>query len=159
MHWIDPLGLERFNLQNPNGQDAISINTFNRVPDIPGTLMISAHGSSSQVADDRNGNRVTMDANGLAQLIQQSGVWEPGMPITMFACNAGEGENSIAEQLAVLLGTNVTAPNNYWIWNTLNYRDSGVFEGMFLIWPYGSGDMVTFTPEGPAGISHIWFAR
>ena len=42
---------------------------------------------------------------------------KPKQPVKLHACSAGRGENSIAEQLARLRGTRVTAPDDR-VWTT-----------------------------------------
>jgi RHS repeat-associated protein len=89
--------------------------------DEPGILHIAAHADPQVIADDRQGKdkRKKLNAKELEELIRESSLWKEGMPIKLWACEAGKGENSIAEQLAYSMRKDVPyvqAPNAYAIW-------------------------------------------
>ena len=111
--YTDPLGLEKINMTYPK-KDYIITNAFKKDPDIPGTLIIYAHGSSSTVYDSTSGERVALDAPAIARKIKESGLYKDGMPIELRSCNTGQGDNSIASQVAKYLKTNVKAPDSWY---------------------------------------------
>jgi hypothetical protein len=52
--------------------------------------------------------------NELEEYIKKKTNWESGQPIILNGCNAGKGNNSIAEQLSKRLnGNTVVAPDNF----------------------------------------------
>ena len=102
---IDPLGLLKIILlpeNDPNYSAALN------EPDDPETCLIVSHGSPSSV-----GYR---NASQLNALLKLKGC-KPRQLVKINACRAGEGENSIAEQLAKLRGSNVLAATS-WTWTT-----------------------------------------
>jgi RHS repeat-associated protein len=121
--------------------------------DEPGILHIAAHADSQVIADDRQGKdqRKKLNATELEELIRESSLWKEGMPIKLWACEAGKGENSIAEQLGYSMRKDVPyvqAPNAYAIWVALG--DGGFFIGdsllefAYLPNPFKKGDWITF---------------
>jgi hypothetical protein len=62
--------------------------------DEPGILHIAAHADSQVIADDRQGKdqRKKLNATELEELIRESSLWKEGMPIKLWACEAGKGE-------------------------------------------------------------------
>lgn len=103
---IDTFGLLKVILLDPS--DA-NYPAAAKVEDIPGVCYIISHGSSSSV------NR--MNAAQLNRRITKEGCTKE-MPVRIDACMTGAGDNSIAEQLAKIRGTPVTAPTkvylDYW---------------------------------------------
>jgi RHS repeat-associated protein len=108
---IDPDGLEKLALFGSH--DFAFGSAAANDPDVPGRLTIYAHGNSSSIADSRSGQQSILNPQQAASLIKASGLWKPGMPITVKACNVGSGENSFDKQLASQLNVPVTGPNGY----------------------------------------------
>ena len=118
LSYVDPNGLEKIILLKPTDPNYPAAQA---APDIPGRLLIVSHGTQITV------NR--MSATQLADYLENGGVWQPGMPIKIDACNAGKGIHNIARDLNGLLGVPVTAPNarshtigpyDAGVWNSLN---------------------------------------
>jgi uncharacterized protein RhaS with RHS repeats len=100
----DPSGLEKIILlpkDDPNYPAA------EKIPDDPTICLVISHGSNLTVNH--------MYAKQLNNRINKS--CKPKQPVKLDACNAGKGENSIAEQLAKARKTRVTAPDDR-IWTT-----------------------------------------
>jgi len=108
---IDPDGLEKLVLFGSH--DFAFGSAAANDPDVPGRLTIYAHGNSSSIADSRSGQQSILNPQQAASLIKASGLWKPGMPVTVKACNVGSGENSFDKQLAGQLNVPVTGPNGY----------------------------------------------
>jgi RHS repeat-associated protein len=110
LNFADPLGLEKLILF---GRGDVSMQSAaQNAKDIPGTLNVYAHGNEDVIADDRNG-RTLMNPAAAAKLIRDSGLWKPGMPVTVEACNVGKESNGFTQGLANALGVPVTGPNGY----------------------------------------------
>lgn len=122
LRYFDFFGLEKLVLFDPN--DTIVYNSSQAVPDQDGVLNVWGHASQDNIKDDRGGisNREELNASELAELIKKSGLWDPGMPVVIWGCNSGKGNNSIAQQLSDELGTWVKAPDGYLIVVGSSYR-------------------------------------
>jgi len=102
---VDPSGLLKIILLPENDPNyAAALNE----PDDPNTCLIISHGSPSSVG--------LRNAKQLNALLQLKGC-KPKQPVKINACRAGEGENSIAEQLAKLRRGRVMAATA-WTWTT-----------------------------------------
>ena len=126
--FIDPSGLLSMNLMpsQPLGigpftpsQSSLAQNqaAASQMYDPPG-YSVAAHGGSFSVVDPF-GN--TLTAEDLAKKIKADPNYQPGEPVTLYSCSTGKGNNNIAQQLAKLLNSQVTAPNDllwdHWIDN------------------------------------------
>lgn len=133
--FFDPDGLERMNLLDPN--DHVVNNTANSIPDQKGTLQIWGHATRNSIKDDSNGkiNRVSLDPAALAQRIKQSGVWHPEMPIVIWGCDSGDGEDSLAAHLSKILNVTVKAPDGRLV---VMGGDYFVRKGLYSFSPKGS---------------------
>jgi RHS repeat-associated protein len=110
LSYIDPLGLEKIILFGPGDSVLRSAATSDR--DVPGRLTIYAHGNPSAIADSRSGRDISMTPAQAAALIRASGSWNPGMPVTVEACEVGKGDNNFIQGLSKNLGVPVTGPNS-----------------------------------------------
>ncbi len=72
-------------------------------PDDPSMCVVISHGSAQSVNH--------MNASHLRAALAKGGC-KPKQPVRLEACSTGKGNNSIAEQLARLRGTSVTAPDD-----------------------------------------------
>jgi len=102
--YVDPFGLTKVIYLppgDPNYPAAL------QRPDVPGVCTVISHGSPSTVSG--------MNANKLNNALKKD--CGKDEPVVLDACNTGKGNNPIADQLAKLRGTNVTAPDNI-IWTT-----------------------------------------
>ena len=105
LNGVDPSGLLKIILlpeNDPNYPAALN------EPDDPEICLIVSHGSPSSV-----GHR---NASQLNALLNSKGC-KPEQLVKINACRAGEGENSIAEQLARLRAGNVLSSTS-WTWTT-----------------------------------------
>jgi uncharacterized protein RhaS with RHS repeats len=96
--YVDPSGLEKtiwIPKDDPNYPAA------EKMPDDPTVRLVISHGSNVTVSH--------MHAKALSKRLSK--LCKPKQPVKLDACSAGRGENSIAEQLARLRGTRVTAPS------------------------------------------------
>lgn len=109
VNWFDPQGLLKINLLSPTDPNyAAAVNA----PDDPTVCAVYSHGSSATVNH--------MNARQLNRELKKRGC-KPQQPVKLDACRAGQGENSIAEQLANLRKALVIAPDQpVWTswWNT-----------------------------------------
>ncbi|MEF8712696.1 MAG: Ig-like domain-containing protein [Accumulibacter sp.] len=95
----DPNGLRKIILLKPNDSNyRAAVNA----PDIPGICLVIAHGNSQAVS----GNNAAQ----LNRLLQDLGC-TPKEPVVLDACRTGQGDNSIAEQLAKQRDGIVVAPD------------------------------------------------
>lgn len=108
--FVDPMGLEKLILFAST--DFAMQSAAAKEPDVPGRLTIYAHGNERAIADDRT-RRVSLDPAQVASLVKSSGLWKPGMPITVQACDVGKEQDGFHQGLANALGVPVTAPNGY----------------------------------------------
>lgn len=99
LSYVDPMGLKKIILLKPDDPNyPAALNE----PDDPNTCLVISHGSSQSV------NR--MNASQLNKELNRQGCI-PKQPVKLDACRTGEGDNSIAEQLARLRKTIVIAPD------------------------------------------------
>ncbi|OUM02405.1 RHS repeat-associated core domain-containing protein [Variovorax sp. JS1663] len=110
LSYMDPWGLEKLVLGNP--RDFALQGSAASDPDIQGTLILYGHGNDSAIADQRDGTTKALGPNEAANLIKKSGLWKPGMPITVKACYVG-ADNGFNQKLADQLGVPVTGPDGY----------------------------------------------
>jgi RHS repeat-associated protein len=107
--WIDPLGLSDGPVYSVPGSGW-------PLQPLPGVFTLNAHGNAQAVVLD---DGRTTDPKKIAAAIRAAKgpdgkpLYQNGMPIRLGACNAGRGENSIAEQLSKEMGVHVFAPNGY----------------------------------------------
>ena len=117
INFIDPTGLSDINLFPPNEL----ISRYDRnTSNMNGYFSIGSHGDSRS-AYGINKQRIT--ANQLSFLIKSSLIYN-NQSIQLNGCNLGSisksGGQAFGQQLADILGVNVTAPNNY-----LNFYPNG----------------------------------
>jgi hypothetical protein len=118
---IDPSGLVQVDLMPPIGHprgnqkfnDAIK--TYSDVPD---KCLVYAHGTpDGKNLLDQNGRGLT--AENLAQILKAAGC-KPEMPVELYSCNAGKGENPIGKQLTEFFTGGVNAPDKPIWYNKAN---------------------------------------
>jgi RHS repeat-associated protein len=102
--YVDPSGLEKI-IWIP--KDDPNYPAAEKMPDDPTVCLVISHGSNVTVSH--------MHAKALNKRLSK--LCKPKQPVKLDACSAGRGENSIAEQLARLRGTRVTAPDDR-VWTT-----------------------------------------
>ena len=96
----DPFGLKKVILLKPDDPNyPAAVNE----PDDSNTCLVISHGSNQSV------NR--MNASQLNRELSKRGC-TPKQPVKLDACRAGQGDNSIAEQLARLRKSTVVAPDD-----------------------------------------------
>jgi len=142
--FFDPTGLVKLLLYGPDDQPVFT-QSANADKDIPGTLIIYAHSSSRFFDDNRLGKHMVIDENGLSKVILQSKLWKYGMPIELRACNAGNGEDSIAQKLADILDVNVKAPDTYFF--ASKNGSLGPYITIFGARSIFEGSMLNFKPK------------
>jgi len=94
----------------------------------------------------------SLTANDVAQIITSDPNYIPKTPVSLFSCDTGNGSNSLAQQLAIILGALVTAPNNDLFTNS--YGDYGVGPGDAAGRPYSESPAFlarygAFSPNAP----------
>lgn len=127
---IDPTGLVQVNLFDPKGDPKAgqkfndAIKTYADVPDI---CLVYAHGSpdGQRVYNQSSGKNVGLTAENLAQLLRTAGC-KPEMPVELYSCNAGNGENPIGKQLTKYFTGGVNAPDRQIWYNQAN--QPGLFD-------------------------------
>lgn len=115
LRFFDPFGLEQLLLFND--RDMIKPR-FSYVPDKPGVLQIFGHSRTGDHIRDERGVRGHSRAphlgpQELLDLAIEEGLYEPGMPIELYSCNTGKGEDSLAKKIHELTGDPVTAPDRW----------------------------------------------
>jgi hypothetical protein len=120
--------------------------------EVPGYTVIFAHASPSSIQGVDMSNQELF--NQFVNMIKTSGVWEPGKPIMIDACNAGKLDAGIASALAKALNTTVVAPTTQ-TWNIPKWSTSGITGAFEPTEPGGdspniqaSGKWKTFGPDG-----------
>lgn len=148
----DPTGLVQVNLMNPNGDprfnDAIKTYT-----DVPNICLVYAHGTpdGKQLIDQRDGVNRGLTAENLAQILKAAGC-KPEMPVELYSCNAGKGENPIGKQLTKSFTGGVSAPNKTIWYNKAN--QPGV-NGPTQIYGKDSNDKTKQNLKDPGVIRHF----
>lgn len=131
--WIDPLGLTCKEI--PENYDPITdsytgvdINLFSpdeaihfsakKVKNNANIFVVGGHGNPELVRNSNvPGIKEILKPQDLAEMIKNHPKYTQGMPVYLLSCNTGEGEGSIAEQLAGLLKAEVSAPDTLlWYW-------------------------------------------
>ncbi len=98
LSFVDPEGLKKIILLPPTDPNySAAVNT----PDDPDVCLVISHGSPQSVNH--------MNAKQLNKML--SGQCKPKQPVKLDACRTGQGDNSIAEQLAKLRKAPVVAPD------------------------------------------------
>jgi RHS repeat-associated protein len=101
------------------------------------------NGQSAGVMELPDGSLITPAQ--LAQMIRNDRNWK-GKPVEIRGCSVGQGRNSFAQQLANLLGTNVTAGTGAEELNALRIPFSQSLIDLGIGFPLGGQGMV-FTPQ------------
>jgi RHS repeat-associated protein len=139
---IDPFGLKMdINLDGDPGSDRIKVdgNRFN----------VAGHGNGwAMFSDDKPGYNpdTTFTAHELAEMISSHPDYSSGQSVVLWGCNtADEGNRSLGQRLANLLGVMVTAPDA-----TLRVMPNGWYwlGGPFDFLTGGNGSWIDFYPEG-----------
>lgn len=107
----DLFGLEKFSLfdQSPIWTSgSINLHQSKVFPDKSGTLMVFGHGTPAYMIDGRGFGSKKISPSDLASMIRESGLWNDSMPIEIWGCATGDGENSFAQKLADLLRSDVS---------------------------------------------------
>jgi len=139
INWLDLLGLVSLNWVPTNQSQCPWFN--NITP--PDVYSIASHGDPDQIYDQ---SRTSWTPEELADCLlnDPESRYNPGMPIVLYACSTGQGENSFAQKLADILAsagapTTVFAPTkDLWV---------GPLGGMNV----PGGAMVPFLPSGSRG--------
>ena len=79
----------------------------------PQIFTVAGHGNKAEVVDQRGGGKKSVDAKKLAAEIRAHPNWSEGKAVWLFSCSAGRGKNSLAQQLADILGTGVIANDDF----------------------------------------------
>ncbi len=110
--------------------------------DSPDEFEVFAHGDKDTVFDDRQGTKIPLTPEQLAEQIKNSEGYTPGMTIRLCSCNTGVSTDNFAQDLANVLQTNVIAPNNYY--HPAHYSLNTQVRGRF---GFPKGEWITFTPN------------
>ncbi|ECJ2728970.1 RHS repeat protein, partial [Salmonella enterica subsp. salamae] len=151
---IDPLGLVDINLYPAKDPIHSVANEIN----ISGVFTVGGHGTHTSI-ESATGNR--MMPKDLAVLIKFDANYKEGMPVWLFSCNTGKGQNSFASQLAKELHTNVTGPATLWSWwgrgsgNVLKMdtvltapTNLNTYKSLMSVTTKDLGNWVTYGPSG-----------
>ncbi|ECI4647061.1 RHS repeat protein, partial [Salmonella enterica subsp. salamae] len=151
---IDPLGLVDINLYPAKDPIHSVANEIN----ISGIFTVGGHGTHTSI-ESATGNR--MMPKDLAVLIKFDANYKEGMPVWLFSCNTGKGQNSFASQLAKELHTNVTGPDTLWSWwgrgsgNVLKMdtvltapTNLNTYKSLMSVTTKDLGNWVTYGPSG-----------
>ncbi|EBE1550627.1 RHS repeat protein, partial [Salmonella enterica subsp. enterica] len=151
---IDPLGLVDINLYPAKDPIHSVANEIN----ISGVFTVGGHGTHTSI-ESATGNR--MMPKDLAVLIKFDANYKEGMPVWLFSCNTGKGQNSFASQLAKELHTNVTGPDTLWSWwgrgsgNVLKMdtvltapTNLNTYKSLMSVTTKDLGNWVTYGPSG-----------
>ncbi len=82
----------------------------NIAPD--GCVDFAMHGAPEVVAIETNEGTGIVNSNILADVIDRSGIHQPGQPIRLLSCSVGKKPDGLAQQLATQLNCAVYAPND-----------------------------------------------
>ena len=124
---VDTLGLKKVVLFGP--KDRVFLQRASEYKDDPGKCLVYSHGSPSFIYDTRADVTKRMDDPAeIVALLKAEGC-TGDMPVVFYACRAGKGDNSIAEDISKTKAfPNVTAPTSY-VW----YNQSPASNGPTLI--------------------------
>jgi RHS repeat-associated protein len=133
LSFADPFGLAAdLNVFNANGLFK-DITTHRSAMDwnAPWAYTVAGHGNPVNMEDRRGEKIKILYPKDLAEIIKNDPNWK-GRPILLGACNSGRtpgsGGPSFAEQLADLLGVDVTAPTDFtWYFPGDGLRGSGPY--------------------------------
>ena len=113
---IDPLGLEKVDLFNPNG-DRMFHNGVDHEPDNPGVCQVYGHMAPSGIEVWINGRKVflTRPVDIKRELIKRG--CKPKQPVYFLGCRAAMGDNSIAENYARAMGVSTVGSTRQTWWS------------------------------------------
>lgn len=134
---------------NPN--DQLSENA-KKIKPLDGYSDIVFHGSPTKLlAYDNDGMELVYNAKEAAKLIINSREF-CGKPIRLISCNAGQGENCIAQQISDILGVDVLAPTEAVYVNGFGEMLVTDDDSLSILWEMGvnvkdTGTWVLFSPR------------
>jgi len=103
LRWTDILGLQvDINYVDSTSQDPLR-GRLNRVTPPEGSLSVGGHGNNEAIQDRRSGLGWAMPTD-VASKLRDLPNYSPDKPVYLYVCDAGEGEDSFAQQLSDLLG-------------------------------------------------------
>ena len=144
--FVDPLGLEKLILFAPGTSDFYQGASVSA--DTPGVWSIYAQMDPNTVIDQSSGQTTKLDVDGVADALRKGG-WKEGEPVEFKGCRSGQGENSIAEQLAKKYNSPTRGATQY-----MRYNQNGI-KGIWGKWPilhtanpYNPGVMRSFPAGG-----------
>lgn len=112
--FIDPDGRQVAINNNQPGTNGWTY--ANRHQDGPNELSLSGHGDNrgvwndqGRVAENSQEGRIPLDAQGVADQFTALDEYSPDKTLVLLSCNAGTGENSLAQQVADITGNTVAA--------------------------------------------------
>lgn len=147
MRWIDLLGLANWNFFYPPTDPVLYQLAQQWNP--TDVYSIAGHGAVDENGDSVNEmelpNGSLINAAQLADMIRNDPNWK-GKPIEIRGCALGQGNNSLAQQLANLLDTNVTAGTGTEEWSALRIPFSQSLISLGISFPLG-GRVLVFTPQ------------
>ena len=151
----DLLGLLDLELHSPADRGRLA---GPRLPDDPATITVFGHGYIGHIDDQRQAPTYSpiavrpLDARALAKLIRELPDFPNANRVVLYSCHAGEGKNSLAGQLAKLLGLPVWAPDtSFWISPSARNPVIGVFPAGPTGQPVYNqpGSFLRFPPPSP----------
>jgi RHS repeat-associated protein len=147
LDWIDPLGLANLNFFNQSTDPMLYQLAQQWNPS--DTYSIAGHGLVDEGLNSLNEivlpNGTTLNAQRLAQLIRQDAKWKR-QSIEIRGCGLGQGNNSLAQQLANLLNTKVTAGTRQEQWNAFRVPFTSTLLDLGISFPLG-GQVQSFSPQ------------
>lgn len=134
-----------------NSNDQLYYNA-KKIKPLKGYSDIVVHGSpTALLAYDNDGMELSYNAKEAAELIKNSREF-CGKPIRLISCNAGQGENCIAQQISDILGVDVLAPTEAVYVNGFGEMLVTDNAGLSILWEMGinvkdTGTWVLFSPR------------
>ncbi|PHV09795.1 RHS repeat domain-containing protein [Chitinimonas sp. BJB300] len=116
LSYVDPDGLLKVNMFGPN-DDPVFHKRVSEYQDSPGECLVYAHSNPNAVVDSRGGASKYLGADDLTKALKAAGC-KPEMPVTLYACRSGQGNDSIGEKLSKNFSS-VTAPTRQVWYNQL----------------------------------------
>ncbi len=104
----DPWSLVYINLLNPQ-KDPWLHSQVKLLPTSPKKITLAGHADSREIDDERGKQSKPLNAKTLAPEITSHPKYSQDTTIVLYACDAGKGNISLAEQLSKRLGNTVVA--------------------------------------------------
>ena len=122
INFIDLFGLDDVNLYEPGSTSAKAADCRGTKPN---EITVGGHGTEEAAYDGRSGKLKPMSIDDLAKAITSAKEYDPKKPVCLYNCEAGKGDNSVAQRLSKVISNPITASSEKTSEKIWSDKDSG----------------------------------